>query len=83
MNVTLPDELEVMLNEQVRSGRFASPAEVIREGLRLLNDQQARLDMLRRDIGEAIAQADNGEVSPSEEVFQRLRQRNANSASQR
>lgn len=40
----------------------------------------SRLDMLRGDIDEAIAQADNGEMCPSEEVFQRLRQRNVDAA---
>lgn len=65
MNVTLPPELQKMVDEHIHSGRFASSAEVIREGLLLLaqheRDAEARLESLRRDIAIGIDQSDRGE----------------------
>lgn len=54
MNIILPKELEKLINEQVESGQFNSPGEVIREGLRLLREQnqlrEIRREELRREI---------------------------------
>ena len=40
MNVSLTPELESWVDERVRSGRYASASEVIREALRLLEEQE-------------------------------------------
>jgi putative addiction module CopG family antidote len=40
MNISLTPELEQMVDDKVKSGRYASASEVIREGLRLLEEQQ-------------------------------------------
>lgn len=65
MNVSLPPELQELVDEHIHSGRFASSAEVIREGLLLLaqheRDAEARLESLRRDIAMGIGQSDRGE----------------------
>lgn len=59
---------------------YHSASEVIREGLRLLKEQdelkQFRLKELRHEIQRAVEQADRGEVIPSDDVFDKLRQRN-------
>jgi antitoxin ParD1/3/4 len=58
MNITLTPELENLINEKVKSGRYASPGEVIREGLRLLKEQdelkRIRLEELRREVQKGI-----------------------------
>ncbi len=58
MTITLPNELEKLINEQVESGQFNSPSEVIREGLRLLREQnqlrEIRREELRREIQKGI-----------------------------
>lgn len=41
MNVSLTPELEKFINEKVASGMYYSASEVIREGLRLLKEQEA------------------------------------------
>jgi antitoxin ParD1/3/4 len=41
MNISLTPELERLVDEKVKSGRYASASEVIREGLRLLEEQEA------------------------------------------
>ena len=54
MNISLTPELEQMVDDKVKSGRYASASEVIREGLRLLEEQeqlkQQRLSEVRRKI---------------------------------
>ena len=42
MNVTLTPQLEAMIRERVDSGRYASASEVVREGLRLLEERERR-----------------------------------------
>lgn len=54
MNVSLTKELEKFVNELVASGMYFSASEVVRDGLRLLKEQEslkkARLDDLRSEI---------------------------------
>ena len=58
MNISLTPELEQMVDDKVKSGRYASASEVIREGLRLLEEQeqikQQRLSEVRRKIDRGI-----------------------------
>ncbi|MBN3959244.1 type II toxin-antitoxin system ParD family antitoxin [Nostoc sp. NMS8] len=65
MNVSLTIELEKWVQSKVESGMYTSASEVIREGLRLLKDQDAlkaiRLTELRREIQHGI---DSGESTP-------------------
>ncbi len=60
MNVSLTKELEEMINKKVESGLYNSASEVIREGLRLLNEQdqlrQIRIEELRREVQKGIDQ---------------------------
>jgi antitoxin ParD1/3/4 len=59
MNVSLTPELEKFVSDHVRSGRYASASEVIREALRLLEEGN-RLKRLQRDIHLGIEQLDRG-----------------------
>ncbi len=45
--VTLDEPLERFVEEQVESGRFASPQDVVEAGLRLLEEDQRKLEWLR------------------------------------
>lgn len=62
MNVSLTPELEKWVQSKVKSGMYTSASEVIREGLRLLKEQDAlkeiHLAELRREIQLGI---DSGE----------------------
>ncbi len=68
MNVSLTAELEKMINDKVASGRYHSASEVVREALRLLEQQdeiyRARLVQLRKAIDVGIKQLDRGERVP-------------------
>lgn len=46
MNVSLPKELEKFVGQKVESGRFSSASEVVRAGLRLLEEDDKRKNVL-------------------------------------
>lgn len=54
MNVNLTPQLEEMVKQKVASGLYNSASEVVREALRMMEQQDrlraARLDQLRQDI---------------------------------
>ena len=61
MNVSLSPELEQLIEAKVKSGMYNSASEVIRAGLRLLQEQdelrQIRLHELKREVREEIGRA--------------------------
>jgi antitoxin ParD1/3/4 len=79
LNISLTPELEEFVASQVGSGRYQSASEVVRQGLRLLQDQEitreAQLEGLRHQIQIGLDQADRRELLDGEEVFEELQQR--------
>ena len=55
MNVSLGDRWERFVENTVRSGRYGSASEVVREGLRLVEEREARLSALRDMLERSIA----------------------------
>lgn len=80
MNVSLSPELEQLIEAKVKSGMYNSASEVIRAGLRLLQEQdelrQIRLRELKREVQQGLDEIERGEVVDGDEVFQELRERN-------
>lgn len=66
MNINLTPQLEALVREKVASGLYGSASEVIREALRLLEEQDRiraiKLEQLRRDIREGIESGSAGEL---------------------
>ncbi len=58
MNVNLTPQLEELVRSKVASGMYTSASEVVREALRLLDEQDrlrvARLEQLRNDIRDGL-----------------------------
>jgi antitoxin ParD1/3/4 len=79
LNISLTPELEEFVTSRVESGRYQSASEVVRQGLRLLQDQEetreAHLTRLRQQIQIGLDQANRGELLDGEEVFEELLQR--------
>ena len=77
MNVSLTPEFEAFVGEKVRSGSYTTASEVVRAGLRLLQEhdaeQLARLEALREDVRAGLAQLKRGEGHVGDAVFQRVR----------
>ena len=65
MNISLTPELEKLVRAKVKSGRYLSGSEVMREALRLLEErdklQQIRRDTLREEIRRGL---DSGPSEP-------------------
>lgn len=64
MNVSVGARWERFVEEAVRDGRYGSASEVVREGLRLVEEREARLQALRATLAASIAAG--GEVSDAE-----------------
>jgi antitoxin ParD1/3/4 len=79
LKVSVPPELEDFVFSRVSSGRYASPSEVVAEGLRALEEQEtghhASLDGVRTLIASGLEQARRGELLDGEEVFRALEER--------
>lgn len=65
MNVNLTPQLEEMVRAKVASGMYTSASEVVREALRLMDEQDrlraVKLEQLREDIRQGLG---SGEAQP-------------------
>lgn len=76
MNVSLTPELEAMVQDRVRSGRYSSASEVVREALRLLADRdelrELRLQEVRAKVAEGLSAIDAGDIHPGDEILDQI-----------
>ncbi len=63
--VSLTPRLEEFIQSEVKSGRYSSPSEVVREALRLLEEKKQLHRERVEELSKAIqAGADSGESAP-------------------
>lgn len=72
ISADLGQQLERFVARLVETGRYNSKSEVLREGVRLVQDREARLAALEASIARGLADADAGRTRPAAEVFDRL-----------
>jgi len=72
ISADLGRQLESFVSDLVDAGRYGSPSEVLREGVRLIQDREARRAALDASLERGLADADGGQVTPAEDVFDRL-----------
>jgi len=83
LNVSLTPELEKFVQQRVKSGRYQTASEVVREALRLLETHEAERASAYRDLkrelqsAAAEAEAPGAKFYSGEEVFDELRRRSA------
>lgn len=70
MNVSLTPKLDGFIGNQVKSGRYRSAGEVVREGLRLLGIRQMQTESLQLALDEGLA----SEPIAGKESMERIRQ---------
>jgi antitoxin ParD1/3/4 len=68
-NVHLTRELERFARECVASGRYNSVSEVVRSGLRLLQDAQERREQFNRMLSDVRAETDRDGTKSTEQVL--------------
>ena len=83
LNVSLTPQLEKFVESRVKSGRYQTASEVVREALRLLELQEQKRASeyaeLKRELQSAAAEAEapGAKFYSGEEVFEELRRRSA------
>ncbi len=70
VSAELGKPLEDYLNSLVKSGRYGSRSEVLREGVRLVQERETKLAVM---IEEGLASAKAGNTRPADEVFDEVR----------
>jgi antitoxin ParD1/3/4 len=79
MNISLTPALEEFVATKVRSGRYTSASEVVREALRLLEEHDAvhtaELTAFNQELAARLAALDAGESVNRQSVHARLRRK--------
>lgn len=72
-SVNLGVKLEAYVDDLVKSGRYNSRSEVLREGIRLVEEREKRLAALDAALARGLADVEAGRVKPLREVADRLK----------
>lgn len=75
ISADLGQQLESFVAKLVETGRYNSKSEVLREGVRLIQDRETRLAALDQSIARGITDANAGRTMPATDVFDRLEAR--------
>ncbi len=84
MNITLAPEMESLVARRVASGKYRSADDVVREGLRLLQEREelgkpdfvfSTLEELEAKLAVGVEQLERGEGIPGETGYRRVRER--------
>src|SRR2546429_9763379 len=73
MNVSIGERWEQFVDQAVKAGRYGSASEVVREGLRLVEEREAKLTALRAIIDASIAAGGEGPHGPLFDALARPR----------
>jgi len=71
-SVTLGDHLAEFVNRKIDMGRFESTSEAVRAGLRLLEEQETKLDILRETLASGELQLDQGRGIDGEDFMNEM-----------
>ncbi len=72
ISADLGERLEAYVAHLVATGRYNSKSEILREGVRLIQDRETRLAALDAAIARGLADADADRVRPASDVFDTL-----------
>ena len=68
MNVSVGKRWEDFVNEMVKEGRYGSQSEIVREGLRLVEEREAKLKALRETIDASMARGGSNTTEQAREA---------------
>ncbi|MFT4926179.1 MAG: antitoxin ParD1/3/4 [Phenylobacterium sp.] len=60
-SLSLGEHWEVFIKNEVKSGRYGSASEVVRDALRTMEERKARLAALRTHLAQGAKQAEQGD----------------------
>jgi antitoxin ParD1/3/4 len=72
ISADLGRQLEAFVSRLVEAGRYNSKSEVLREGVRIIQERETRLAALDAAIARGLADAKAGLTKPADQVFDRL-----------
>ena len=73
MSADLGSALESYVSKLVEDGRYNSKSEVLREGVRLVQERESRLAALDEMVAAGLKDIDEGRTISAEDVFAELR----------
>ena len=71
-SVSLGEHFDSFVQQRVRSGRYASASDAVRAGLRLLEQEESKLDLLRKTLAKGEAELDQGKGIDGEAAMSEL-----------
>ncbi len=71
-SVTIGEHFSEFVRDKSNEGRFESVSEVVRAGLRLLEADEAKLELLRDKLSKGKQQVDKGEIVIGQDFVQDL-----------
>ncbi len=74
-SVNLGEQLEAFITDAVKNGRYGSRSEVLREGVRLVQEREAKWARFDAEIQKGIDDAEAGRTVPLDEAFDRVREK--------
>ncbi len=72
ISADLGPQLESFVAKLVETGRYNSKSEVLREGIRLIQERETRLAVLDLALARGLEDAEAGRVKPIADVVSRL-----------
>lgn len=68
MTLILPADVQQKIDQQVASGKFNSPEDVVRFAVGLLEQQDLQLTLVRAHIEEGFQELESGLAIPDDEI---------------
>lgn len=80
---TIGKHFEEFIRSQIKTGRYTSASEVVRDGLRLLEESETRREAALYALRKEVDKGRKGNLQPAQPVFTRLTKKYSRSAKSR